>query len=334
MRGCEIVVILALSGATALAGCRKSESAKPAESAAAEAAKLQPKELPKPVHNPSGRWHITELKAKAEMPDDQRVPGLDDAALTAQLSETVRKMAQVSGFGPASEDVDDAHRLGVQVTVAWQLMDLEGRSQPSANAPAEGNLVLAVMAHAEQSAQKGEREMAERTIDATVPLPADREKGLAPFLMVRVQQATQQAISDVLGELWARGLDDAAVLALLDDEVPWRKMAGAREIGERELKSGRDRLEKAARDSRKDIATVAAAALGRLGDPHSVPVLERLLGAIHPEVIDAALVSLVDIGSPEALAAVKRVADEHDNPDIRQRAGSLLQERAARKPSH
>lgn len=335
MRRCVVAVILAGSTAIALPGCRRSEEAKPAGRAAAEAAPTEPTEpteLPKPAPNPSGRWHITQLEAKAEMPDDQRAPGLDDAGLTAKVAETVGKMPQVSGLG-LPQDPHTAHQLGVHVTVGWQLVDLAGRSQPMATAPAEGNLVLSVTAHAEESAKKGQREMAERTIDATVPLPADRDKGLAPFLTVRVQQATQQAISDVLGELWARGLDDAAVLALLDAAEPWRKMAGAREIGERDLKAGREKLEKAARDSRKDIATVAAAALGRLGDPRSVPVLERLLGAIHPEVLDAALVSLIDIGSPEALAAVKRVADEHENPDIRQRAASLLQERAARKPS-
>lgn len=313
-------------------GCQKSAPTQGKAKAQEPVPSFGPSELPKPVANPSGRWHVQKLKAKAELTEDQKLPALDEAALTARLTEVVGKMPQVIGMGEPPETVPVAQRLGLQLTVAWQVMDLEGKAQPAQHPPTDGNLVLTVTAHAEQAAVKGEREMAERTIDATVPLPAEREQGLAPFVTTRLQQATEQAVSDVLGELWARGLQDSEILALLDENTPWRKMAGAREVGERGLKAGRDKLEKAAKDSRKDIAAVAAAALGRLADPHSVPVLVRLLGQIHPEVLDAALVSLVDIGTPEALAAVQKLSEEHENPDIRQRAIGLLQERAARRP--
>jgi hypothetical protein len=324
---------MAVAVLIATVGCQKSAPVQPKAQVAQEPVpSFGATELAKPVANPSGRWHVQKLKTKAEVTEDQKLPALDEAALSARLTETVAKMPQVLGLGEPPETVPVEQRVGVQLTMAWQVMDLEGKAQPAQHPPVDGNLVLTVTAHAEQASLKGDREVAERTIDATVPLPAERELGLAPFVVTRLQQASEQAVSDVLGELWARGLEDPAILTLLDDDAPWRKMAGAREVGERGLKAGRDRLEKAARDSRKDIAAVAAAALGRLADPHSVPVLTRLLAAIHPEVLDAAMVSLVDIGTPEALAAVQKLSEEHENPDIRQRATGLLQERAARRP--
>lgn len=282
--------------------------------------------------NPSGRWHVVEFLARADLPDDQRVAGLDEKALTAALVETVGKMPQVQGYGPAEATVPLGQRAAVMVAVSWQLLDDAGHPRSATSKPSQGTVIMTLMAHAERPVAKGEPEIAERTLDVSLPLSEERAAELGPFLTARLQEATAVATADVLGELWARGLDEAAVLALLDDDVLWRRVAGAREAGERGLKAARERLEKAARDSRKDLAVVAAAALGRLSDPRSVPVLIDCLGATRPEVVDAALGALTDIGSAPALAAIQRVATEHGNPEIRQRAAALLQGRAARQP--
>jgi HEAT repeat protein len=210
------------------------------------------------------------------------------------------------------------------------LLDDAGQPRSAAGKPSQGAVIVTLMAHAERPVPKGEPDIAERTLDVSLPLSEERAAELKAFLTARLQEASAVATADVLGELWARGLDEAAVLALLDDDVLWRRVAGAREAGERGLKAARERLEKAARDSRKDLAVVAAAALGRLGDPRSVPVLIECLGATRAEVVDAVLGALTDIGSAPALAAIQRMATEHGNPEIRQRAAALLQGRAGR----
>jgi HEAT repeat protein len=161
-------------------------------------------------------------------------------------------------------------------------------------------------------------------------MPPERAAALTEFLLARLNRAVEMATTDVLAELWARQLSDTQVLDFMDTRVLWRKVAAAREVGERRLLQARTEVEAAARDPRQDLAAVATAALGRLGRTESVPVLTGLIDSEHPAVVDAALASLADIGDEAALGQLRQAAAQHPDASVRQRAAALLQERAAR----
>jgi len=274
-------------------------------------------------------WHIVKLDAEIVITDDQKLAGLDKTAVLQAIEATLRAMPQIAGVGPAPAGTPRTHQIGLRMTASWQAVGDDGLPRAIASS-GPGGLVVTMEAQAEQRMEQGTPDVARRQVDATVPVSAERAPDMAPFVQERLRRAAEVAIADALGELWARGLKDPEILALLDDETAWRRTAGVREVGERALVEARAKLEEAARGSRKDLAVVAAAALGRLGQAESVEPLIGVLGSIHAEVVDAALLSLSDIGTPPALDAIRDAAANHPIRSIRQRATALLQERAAR----
>ncbi len=278
---------------------------------------------------PDGRWRIQPLVVELELADDQAVAGLDLAAVTAEVAAGLRAMPQVLAVDPTATTYVGKQQAGVQVTVRWQLFDAASKARSVTAEPVDGALVLAVGVHAEQAVLHGRGELAEHLLRATLPLPAQRQEPLDAFLKARLVSALQPAAARALGELWARQLPDDAVVDLLAEDEDWRKSVGAREVGERKLARARVALEKMARSTKRDLAVVAVAALGRLGDGKSVPVLVACIDSGHLDVVDAALQALADMPAPEAQAALKTAAEEHAEPAIRQRAAEL---RKARQP--
>lgn len=274
-----------------------------------------------------GRWQIQPLVVELELGADQAVAGLDLAAVQQEVTAGLRTMPQVLGVDPTATVWDGGHQAGVQVAVRWQLFDSEGKPRSVTADAVDGALLLAVAVHAEQALLKGRGEMAEHLFRATLPLPAHRQESLDVFLKARLAQALQPAAAQALGELWVRQLPDAAVVELLTDDEDWRKVVGAREVGERKLKTARVTLEKLARASKRDPAIVAVAALGRLGQAASVPVLVTCIDSGHLDVADAALQALADMAAPEARAALTRAAAEHPDPAVQRRAADLLRNR-------
>ena len=90
-------------------------------------------------------------------------------------------------------------------------------------------------------------------------------------------------------------------------------------------------LEKLARSTRRELAVVSVAALSRLGDAQSLPVLVACVDSGHLDVADAALQALADMTVPEALTALQNVAADHGEAQIRNRAADLLRTRKAAK---
>ncbi len=278
---------------------------------------------------PDGRWRIQPLVVALEIGEDQAVAGLDEAAVTQEVVAALRAMPQVLAAEPTATTYLGSDQAGVQVSVRWQLFDADGKPRAVTAPAVDGALVLAVAVHAEQAVLHGRGEMAEQLFRATLPLPAQRQEPLAAFLKARLAQALQPAASQALGELWARQLPEDAIIDLLAADEDWRRLVGAREVGERKLGSGRVALEKLARGSKRDLAVVAAAALGRLDDARSVPVLVACADSGHLEVVDAALQALADMSVPAALPALQGIAADHGEPGIRQRAAELLRTRHA-----
>jgi len=204
---------------------------------------------------------------------------------------------------------------------------MQGKPLDIAAAATESTLLLAVHAFGEQRPEKGKREVAESKVDAQLPMPAKVFADFPAFLRPRLHKAAQTAVANVLGQLWARGLDDTAVAKLLDDAETWRQAAAAREVGERKLLASRVKVEKLARSSRGELAAVAVAALGRLGHAASLPVLQKALDSSHLEVADAALVALLDLATPEALQRVAGAAENHPSDFVKMRAAWLLRQR-------
>ena len=276
---------------------------------------------------PDGRWRIQPLLVDLELAPDQTVPGLDAAAVRAELTAGLRTMAQVLSVEPTATAYLGPEQAGVQVSVRWQLLDGDGKPRSGAPPPVDGALVLPVAVHAEQAVLKGRAEMAEHVTRATLPLPAQRQESLDAFLKARLTRALQPAMAQALGELWVRQLPDDKVQDLLTAEEDWRKIVGAREVGERKLGAARPALEKLARSSRREPAVVAVAALGRLGDAASVPVLVTCADSGHLDVVDTALQALADMTVPAARAALQAIAADHGEAAIRQRAADLLHAR-------
>ena len=276
---------------------------------------------------PDGRWQIQPLVVELELGADQGVAGLDEDTVAREVVAGLRAMPQVLSVEPTATTYLGANQAGVQVSVRWQLVDADGKPRDVNAAPVDGALMLGVAVHAEQAALHGRGEVAEHMFRATLPLPAHRQEPLDAFLKARITRALQPAAAHALGELWARQLPDAAIVDLLTADEDWRKAVGAREVGERSLMAARGALEKLARSSKRELAVVAAAALGRLGDAKSVPVLVAVVDSGHLDVVDAALQALADMAAPEAHAALQAIATEHGEDAIRQRAADLLRTR-------
>jgi len=271
------------------------------------------------------RWSLAAFAADVAVPDDQQLAGLGPAGLTDKLRKIVLDLPQFAP--PPAPAVADP--VGVQVLTSWQATDQDSKAVPILLPPGGGSLLVRVVAHAERMGAKPS-DIAERTVEAALPFPAERAGAVPDFVFARLRQAVALAVQDAVGELWARRLTDPQVQALVGKGPLWQQMAGAREVGERKLADARPALEKAARDSRKDLAAVAAAALGRLQDDKSTPVLVALLDGPHLEVVDAALGALADIGGAAALVALKDAAKRHPVQVIRERAKGLLEAKPER----
>ena len=280
---------------------------------------------------PDGRWQVQPLLV--DMGGDNQEP--PNAALTATLTEAVledvRAMPQVLSVDATATTYLGSNQAGLAVRVAWQFVDMQGKKRDLEHEPVDGELWLTVGVHAEQAVLHGRGEVAEQVFRATLPVPAQRHEPLDVFLKTRVASALQRTVARVLGELWARQLPDASVTDLLEEDEDWRKAVGAREAGERKLADARAALEKLAHSSKRELAVVAVAALGRLGDVKSVPVPVACADSGHLDVVDAALQALADMTAPEARAALTTIAAEHGEPGIRQRAADLLKARPGHK---
>lgn len=275
-----------------------------------------------PSDKPSGRWLIRELQVELQLEADQRVAGADEAAVSAAVQQGLIKAETIGGVGP-QPGFALADQAGLWLQIAWQRLDDRGRPQPLQHA-ADGQLMLLVIAHAETAAAgKRQHEVAERTKRSLLPVPSS-VSDWPGWLLPRVQRAAEVAAVEVLGELWARRAPEADLAAALHAPALWQVLASTREVGERRLAVHRADLEKLSRDSRREVAVIAVAALGRLGGAESVATLRHLVDHGPPEVVDAALVSLAGLKEPAARTALTEFAADGD-AELSARAKELLQ---------
>lgn len=312
LTACAASVVLCAAGA-----CSKSP---PAVGPTGDARAIAPSS--DPPDKPSGRWLIRELQVELQLDADQRVAGADQTAVSAAVQQGLIKTETIGGVGP-QPGFALGDQAGLWLQIAWQRLDDRGRPQPLQHS-GDGQLMLLVIAHAETAAAgKRQHEVAERTKRSLLPVPSGLSDWPA-WLLPRVQRAAEVAAVEVLGELWARGAPEADLAGALHAPALWQVLASAREIGERRLTEYRPDLEKLSRDSRRDVAVIAVAALGRLGGAESVATLRRLVDHGPPEVVDAALVSLAGLKDPHARAALAEISESAD-PEVSARAKELLQ---------
>jgi len=215
-------------------------------------------------------------------------------------------------------------KVGILLQITATLRGTDGKEVP-ANAPASaGQMHIKTTVHAERGDENGRPEIGLSSMQAAVPVTARHIDKLDRFSAVRVVRAAAFAASDALGQLAVRHVDDATVRGYLASDTVWQRVAAVREVGERGIEEELEAIHEAARSSRKDIALVAIATLGRLGKKASVDVLIEALDRPAVAVIDAALVALADIGDGRAVEAITRIAKTHPAPWVRRRARSLL----------
>ncbi len=318
---CAALVTLAL-----WAGCRR-EGASPPDRPTADSASAVPAAA---AMSPAiDALQLQELRVLAP----EGGGGVDPSALEAAIRAGLAADGPFATAGLAAADEarkvpQTARRARAGLELTWQAVPLDDAGAPTALIDAT-QLLVRVSAHAERMGRDGAPLLADLTLEAPGPLPEARKgDALAGLLLRRLKVASVVAAQDVGGQLLARELDDDGVRSWLKASTPWQQMAGAREAGERGLRDVKPTLEDFARRSRPDVATVAAATLGRIGDRRSVPALRAALLASQAEVADAALVALVDLARDQrvasAAAAVRQAAVEHPSAWIRHRALSLL----------
>ncbi len=276
---------------------------------------------------------ILQLALEQATPPPSRIAGLEGAVLKA-LPGALMGIKAVAAVAPdkrpasAAECAADAElrgRVGVLIRFDYVLFDEDMKSHLPSAPDGATQMHVAVMAHAERQGPGNRPEIAEAHVSARVPMPARHASDLLGFARVRVLRAARLAVTDALGQLWVRRMEDGQIEALLDDKDPFQRAAAVREVGERGMLEARPKVEKAALSSRRDLAVVAAAALGRLADAASLPTLRSCLESTSPEVIDAAMVAISEISDPRARKMLEQVAKGHPVPWIRQRAGALLE---------
>ena len=282
---------------------------------------------------PAPVFCIVELAVEEATPPTARIAGLE-AGLAAVLPTALTQIASVvaaphGNKRPTAQEcrpgADPRGRVGVALRFDYTLLDGELAVHSPAAAERADLFHLAVMAHAERRGPDGRPEIAQAHVSARVPMPARHAANLAGFAKVRLMRASGLAVTDALGQLWVRRMSDAQILDLLPDSDPFKRAAAVREVGERGILAARQRVEKAALGSRRNLAVVAAAALGRLGQAASLPTLRSCLAGPSPEVADAALVAISEIADPAAQKILEETAREHPQPWIRQRASALLE---------
>ena len=258
----------------------------------------------------------------------QEVIGVADASLQSATAAALTELGLVSAVGSAG-DPSPLTWAGLDLQVSWQAEDAAGMAVPVAAATA---VAIGVQVRAQAAAHVAKGSPAELALRiATVQLPKPAAiVDLSGWLIPRLSRAAAQTAADVLAELWARRLDDAAVATGLRHPDVWRASACAREAGDRGLHAERKPLEKLCKDTRKDVALVACTALGRLGGVASIATLDAALRARHPDVIAAALDALAMVRNEAALEVLRQTAKDHEIGPVRVRAGQLVAEVTAR----
>lgn len=317
-----------------LAVCAALPACKREPAAAADAAPVtsEAREAKGPVH--PGSWLLLGLEVELELDDGQTVDGLSQEALQRDIGALLVQDGVVRALGPAPADAPLGEQARATVTLAFVRLNAAGEPIPLAAAPTDSQLRVVAVAQAEQRPAEGKKDgqLAERRVLLTLPMPAQAVTQPQRFLSTRLTRVGQQAIADALGQLWAHGLPDSDLVPLLAEREVWRVTAAIREMGERKLVGQLARLHKLTTDSRKDVAVVALAAVGRLAQPGSVQVVRAALDQpASGEQLDAALVALADLQQgPEgaaAKAALQQLAAESPWPLVQLRAKQLLQER-------
>jgi hypothetical protein len=304
-----------------LVACRPGKPPQPAPLPAPEAELVA-----KPQRNAAARWHVVAVQVSTVLEEAQQVPGVNERVLQETLSEVVAGLAPVAKVGQPPPEVPKSEWVGVGLELAWQRLDSDHAPRGATEPASDGDLQLIVTAEVHQPQPEGPPATAQARFQGEVPLPAERIADFPLFLSDKLGQAAAIAVADALHQLWAGGLRDDEILPLLaDDELPERQSAASREAGERRLAAARDRLEALTRSGRRDVAQVAAAALGRLDDARSVPVLVDALNSAHGDVVDAALQALAEMSLPTARQALQGAAEQHVDPGVRKRAKVLLQ---------
>ena len=217
-----------------------------------------------------------------------------------------------------------AGQIGVAVTLDYAgASPTRGLIRPD-RADIGDRLYVSATAHVERAGPDGKAEVAQSTVEASGPLVKADAAGLARRIHARLEGAAALAVRRALGQLWIRHQTDAEVHVALGTTDPWRRAAALREVGERGLIKAVAAVEAATRSSLSDLAVVACATLGRLGQQRSVDVLASALSSAPLEVADAALYALHDIGGARAKALIGVAAQGHAAPWIRLRAKALL----------
>ncbi len=224
-----------------------------------------------------------------------------------------------------AKPVSAAANVGVLVRVTAALSDAKGEVISPQQVDSSAELAVSVALHVERGGDNQRPEIGVSDMTAAVPFPRRNRAHAAKFVRVRLSRALSLAAADAFGQLVVRHRSDSDVLQMLSDDKVWRRIAALREVGERGLVKGIETVEKAALDSRKDVALIAISTLGRLSERRALPVLSKALDARAPQVLDAALTAIADIGGAEAKTMIRAIAKEHRSPWIRRRAQYLLE---------
>jgi len=325
-----VVALVAATTCTALmANCGRKSTPAPDPAAAPPAAAAAKDGAPQQVTP----FCVLQLAVEQATPAPLQVSGLQDAFAAAlpDALTTIKAVVAASRDGQpptgaaCGAEADPQGRVGVLVRFDHVLLSPSLKPVRPSEAARADHLHVAVMAHAERQGADGRAEIAQAHVSARVPMPARRANDLAAFVRIRLLRAASMAVTDALGQLWVRRMESGQIEALLDDRDPFKRAAAVREVGERGMVEARPKVETAALSSRRDLAVVAAAALGRLGDVASLPTLESCLDSPSPEVMDAAIVAISEIADPAARKALETAAKDHPMAWIRQRAKALLE---------
>lgn len=327
--------------ASGMLACGKPSASAPAEPASppsqAPAAVAAKAEADDPLAGVTRDFCIADVHLAVKAPS---VPELTANKLLEPVRAAIAELDLVSALaGKASGKPDPGcitaadreHAVGVLVQVAVLILDGDGEPVEPSRLTGPGELQVSVFVHAERGGEGSAAEIGTSDLRAGVPLTPRHVPELVAFASRRLAGAVAMVAADALGQLAVRHAKDPVIRGLLKSATPWQRIGALREAGERGMTDALTAIHAAALDSRPDIAVVALATLGRLGQDKSVPTLVEALEARSVEVVDAALLALIDIGSADAKSAVEDTAKHHMSPFVRRRAGMLLRP-AARRP--
>jgi HEAT repeat protein len=131
------------------------------------------------------------------------------------------------------------------------------------------------------------------------------------------QAQVRESAAQLLGKLGGAGAV-AALTAMLGEKEGFLRRAAAMALGELKANAAVGALIPLLKDSERQVCYAAIDALGAIGDPKAVEALSALLiGSDVPmwdsrSLADVAAQALERIGTPEALAAVKKWREAKD----------------------